>query len=425
MGEAQDIRLAVQPRSHFGALWAASGVSNLADGIGLTAAPLLAATLTRDPLLVSGLTIAQRLPWFLFTLVSGALVDRLDRRLVMQRANLWRFLLLGILAVAVVTGRASLLVLCLIFFLLGCIETLFDNAALAILPHIVEEQDLEDANGRLFATATVANELIGPPLGSTLFSLLPSAAFVSSALAYGLSSRLLQRIPGQFESSHGHDTRLRDEISQGVRWFWRHRLLRTLGLFAGTFNLVFGATMSVFVLYAQDVLHLDNAAYGFLLAFGAVGGILGGLLTRRLSDRFGPGTILLADALISGLAFIGIGLSAQAWVVGLMFVLMSLSDMFGNVIIVSLRQAIIPGHLLGRVASAYRLVVLGALPLGALAGGLLARITTLPTPFWTGGLLLIVVGIAMQPIVNNRTIRQARDRAKQDSEWAGREAIGA
>ncbi len=425
MGEAQDIRLAVQPRSHFGALWAASGVSNLADGIGLTAAPLLAATLTRDPLLVSGLTIAQRLPWFLFTLVSGALVDRLDRRLVMQRANLWRFLLLGILAVAVVTGRASLLVLYLIFFLLGCIETLFDNAALAILPHIVEEQDLEDANGRLFATATLANELIGPPLGSTLFSLLPSAAFVSSALAYGLSSRLLQRIPGQFESSHGHDTRLRDEISQGVRWFWRHRLLRTLGLFAGTFNLVFGATMSVFVLYAQDVLHLDNAAYGFLLAFGAVGGILGGLLTRRLSDRFGPGTILLADALISGLAFIGIGLSAQAWVVGLMFVLMSLSDMFGNVIIVSLRQAIIPGHLLGRVASAYRLVVLGALPLGALAGGLLARITTLPTPFWTGGLLLIVVGIAMQPIVNNRTIRQARDRAKQDCEWAGREAIGA
>jgi MFS family permease len=166
MGEAQDIRLAVQPRSYFGALWAASGVSNLADGIGLTAAPLLAATLTRDPLLVSGLTIAQRLPWFLFTLVSGALVDRLDRRLVMQRANLWRFLLLGILAVAVVTGRASLLVLYLIFFLLGCIETLFDNAALAILPHIVEEQDLEDANGRLFATATLANELIGPPLSA-------------------------------------------------------------------------------------------------------------------------------------------------------------------------------------------------------------------------------------------------------------------
>ena len=376
----------------------------------------------RDPLLVSGLTVAQRIPWFLFTLVSGALVDRLDRRLVMQRANIWRFVLLGLLALAVVTGRASLLILYLVFFLLGCIETLFDNAALAILPQIVEDQDLEDANGRLFATSTVANELIGPPLGSTLFSLLPATAFVSSAVAYGLSSRLIQRLPGRYTSSNGQRNRLRDEIVAGVRWFWGHRLLRTLGLFAAAFNLVSGATMSVFVLYSQDVLGLNEAAYGVLLAFGAVGGILGSLMTRRLSDRFGPGPLLLADALFGGLAFIGIGLTAWAWVVGLMFVLLSLSSMFGNVIIASLRQAIIPGHLLGRVASAYRLVVLGALPLGALAGGLLARATTLATPFWTGGLLLIMVGIAMQPIVNNRTIDEARRSARQTTSPATRTA---
>ena len=416
MDEAQDLRLAVRPRRHFAALWTASGFSNLADGIGLTAAPLLAAMLTRDPLLVSGLTVAQRLPWFLFTLVSGALVDRLDRRQVMERANGLRFLLLGALALAVLSGRADLGVLYLVFFLLGCIETLFDNAALAILPFMVEQEGLEDANGRLFATATVANELVGPPLGSTLFSLLPATSFLSSALAYGLSSRLIQRIPGRFVSSDGPRAGLKEEIVEGVRWFWNHRLLRTLGLFAGTFNLVFGATMSVFVLYSQDVLGLDEAAYGFLLAAGALGGILGGLMTRRLSDRFGPGTILLADALISGLAFIGIGLTTRAWVVGLMFVLMSLSDMFGNVILVSLRQAIIPGHLLGRVASAYRLVVMGALPLGALGGGLLARATHLATPFWAGGLLLILVGLAMQPIVNNRTIKEARARAELESE---------
>jgi preprotein translocase subunit SecY len=101
---------------------------------------------------------------------------------------------------------------------------------------------------------------------------------------------------------------------------------------------------------------------------------------------------------------------------------MSSSDMLGNVIIASLRQAIIPGHLLGRVASAYRLVVLGALPLGALAGGLLARATTLATPFWTGGLLLIMVGIAMQPIVNNRTIDEARRSASQTASPASRTA---
>jgi MFS family permease len=366
--------------------------------------------------------IAQRLPWFLFVLVSGALVDRLDRRLVMQRANSARFLLLGVLALAVVTGWANLLVLYLVFFCLGTIETLFDNAALAILPLIVEEDELEDSNGRLFAASTVANELVGPPVGSSLYSLLPSATFFLSALAYGVSSLIMGRIPGRYASSGIRGAALKDEIIEGVRWFWGNRLLRTLGFFAGTFNLVFGATMSVFVLYAQDVLGLDNAAYGVLLATGALGGILGSLLTRRLSDRFGPGTILLVDAVLSGLAFAGIGLTTRAWVVGAMFVLMSSSDMLGNVIIASLRQAIIPGHLLGRVASAYRLVVLGALPLGALAGGLLARATTLATPFWTGGLLLIMVGIAMQPIVNNRTIDEARRSASQTASPASRTA---
>jgi hypothetical protein len=157
-------------------------------------------------------------------------------------------------------------------------------------------------------------------------------------------------------------------------------VLRTLGLLAGTFNLVAGATMSVFVLCAQEVLTLSDTGCELLLAFGALGGVLGGLLTKRLSTRFGPGTVLLADALLSGLAFIGIGLTSQPWVVGLMFVLMSLSNMFGDVISVSQRQAIIPAHLMGRVASTCRLVVLGALPAGAFAGGLLARVTSLAIP---------------------------------------------
>jgi MFS family permease len=401
-------------------LWAASGVSNLADGIGLTAAPLLAATLTRDPLQVSGLTIAQRLPWFLFTLVSGALVDRLDRRQVMQQANILRFVLLGTLALAVLTGQANLLSLYLIFFLLGTIETLFDNAALAVLPQIVEEKQLEDANGRIFAAGTLANEMIGPPLGSYLFSAIRSLSFLSAAASYGLSALLIQRIPGSFVALQTRQQGFYREIMEGVRWFWKHHLLRSLGFFAGTFNLVSAATMSIFVLFAQDVLGLSEAAYGVIFSAGAVGGILGSLAARRLSDRFGAGKILLLDASLSGLAFIGIGLTSRPVVVSLMFILISMSSMFGNVIIISLRQAIIPDSLLGRVSSAYRLLVLGALPLGAFFGGLLARSVDLSTPFWVGGLLLITAGISMQPAVNNRTIKLAREKAKNDHSVPGR-----
>jgi MFS family permease len=392
---------------NFNKLWAASGISNLADGIGIAAAPLLAASLTRDPLLVAGLTVAQRLPWFVFSLVSGAIVDRSDRRAIMRSANLWRaFLLLG-LGVALITDRISIGLLYLLFFGVGIIETLFDNAALAILPAIVDKNRLEEANGRLFATATLANELVGPPIGSTMFALFPAIPFSMAAVSFGLSSALIHRIEGHFSSTNDHQKNLVGDILEGVRWFWQHRLLKVLGFFAATFNFVFGATMSVLVLYAQENLGMGEAEYGLLLSMGALGGFLGGLATKPLSDRIGAGWVLFLDALLNGIAFIGIGLTESPWVAGLMFILISMTTMFGNVIIVSLRQAIIPDALLGRVASAYRLLVMGALPFGAFAGGLLARRIDLAAPFIAGGLLLGIAGFAIRPVVNNQTIEEA------------------
>ena len=403
-----------QTKATFSKLWGASGISNLADGIGLTAAPLLAATLTRDPILVSGLVFAQQLPWFLFTLISGALVDRLDRRQVMKTTNFGRFLLLGGLGLLVLKEWINLPLLYLIFFLLGIIETLFDNAALAILPVIVSEDRLEEANGRLFATATLSNEMVGPPLGSFLFSALRSTPFFLAALAYGFSSTILGWIPGQFVPDvSAHQRGLVQEIREGVLWFWNHRLLRTLGFFAGLFNFVSAATMGVFVLFAQDVLGLNEAAYGLLISMGAIGGIVGSLMTKKLSTRFGPGSVLFTDAFLSGIAFVGMALTTNPLVVGIMFILISMTSMFGNVIIISLRQAIIPDHLLGRVASAYRLVVLGALPLGALFGGMIARTFSLATPMLVGGGLLIIAAFAIQPVVNNRTIQLAKENANQ------------
>jgi MFS family permease len=397
----------------FAKLWTASGASNLADGVGLTAAPLLAATLTRDPLLISGLVVAQRLPWFLFVLISGALVDRLDRRQVMRYANFSRFLLLGMLSLFVWIDRASLPLMYLIFFLLGTIETLFDNAAIAILPVIVPEDKLEEANGRLFATASLANELIGPSLGSFLFAAIRSTPFFAASLAYGFSSIMLGSLPGKYLPVAYDQNGLLQQIKEGVRWFWHHRLLRTLGFFAATFNFVFAAVMGVFVLFAQDVLGLSEAAYGLVISMGAVGGIVGSLLTKKLSDRFGSGTILFADAIISGLSFVGIALTTNPLIVGFMFILMSMATMFGNVVIISLRQAIIPDHLLGRVASAYRLFALGALPLGALFGGLIAKAFSLAAPMMVGGVLLIIFAFAMHPLVNNHTIKQAKGQSTQ------------
>lgn len=414
LDKKRGIQKSTVSRRSFFPLWAASGMSNLADGVGLTAAPLLAAKLSRDPMLLSGLTIAQRLPWFLFTLISGALVDRLDRRRVMYWANLWRFVLLALLGVGVLLDWADMIMLYGVLFLIGTIETFFDNAAQAILPAIVLEDELEEANGRLFATGSIANELVGPPLGSTLFSFFNSISFFAASFFYGLSSILIYRLSGPFTSwNQGLPQGLYLEIRKGVRWLWGHRLLRTIGFFAACFNFVSAATAGIFVLFAQDVLGMSEAAYGVLLASGAVGGIGGSLLAEGLSGRIGPGQILFLDAFLSGLGFIGIGLTRSPLVVGVMYALISMMAMFGNVVVISLRQAIIPEHLLGRVSSAYRLVVLGALPLGALFGGLSARPLRLTTPILIGGALLVMVAFAMQPVVNNRTIEAARAEAKQ------------
>jgi MFS family permease len=149
----------------FRKLWAANAISNLGDGVAAVAGPLLAASLTRDPLLVAGLVFAQRLPWLLFSLLSGALVDRLDRRRLMAGVDLACCLLLGLLGIAVLVDAATVALLYAAFFALGTAETLFDNAAVSILPAVVPAGGLPRANGRLLGARMVSEQLAGPPLG--------------------------------------------------------------------------------------------------------------------------------------------------------------------------------------------------------------------------------------------------------------------
>jgi MFS family permease len=396
----------------FRKLWAASGFSNLADGIGLTAAPLLAAALSRDPALVAGLVFAQRIPWFLFSLLSGALVDRLDRRLVIGSANLFRAFLLGLLGSAVVTGRANLLLLYMVFFFLGSAETLIDNAALAILPAIIPRDRLEQANGRLFATQTVANELVGPLLGGLLYSIFTAVPFLASSGSFVAAALLALHLRGQFHALRPEgsvQSTIWADIQEGMRWFWNHRLLRTLAIMSGTFNFFWAATTAIFVLVAQDVLGLNDIGFGLVLASGAFGGIVGGLVADHIVKRLGTGRVIFVTNLLPGVAYVAIALTTNPFVVGAMFTLVSFANMVGNVILISLRQSIIPDHLLGRVASGYRLFVLGALPIGALFGGGVARAFGLTAPYWVGGVTLAVMAFAWLHVVNDQTVAAAQE----------------
>jgi MFS family permease len=392
-------------------LWAASTISNLGDGVTLVAGPLLAASLTRDPALVAGLTFAQRLPWLLFSLPSGALVDRLDRRLLMGTVDAFRAGVIGVLGLAVLGGWASLPLMYAAFFLLGTAETLFANASLAILPSVVPKESLEKANGRLFAAELVTNQFAGGPIGGALFAVAAAIPFLLDAGTFAASAALILALRGRFRPARPEGSAeigLLGEITEGIGWLARHRLLLVLAIMLGAGNFTFSATFSILVLFAQDALGLGSVGYGLLLAAMGVGGFFGSLLAERIGGWLGTGRALFLIALIEGPTFAAIGLSGNPFVVGALLALDGLVAFAWNVLTFALRQVLIPDVLLGRVTSVYRLVGVGSGAIGALVGGLLARELSLAAPFWFCAVLMTVVALASLPFVNNRTVAEAR-----------------
>jgi MFS family permease len=368
----------------FARLWTANAVSNLGDGVTLVAGPLLAASLTRDPRLVAGLAVAQRLPWLLFSLVSGALVDRLDRRLLMVRVDAARSVAVGLLGAAVLADAATLPLLYAVFFALGTAETLFDNAAVSILPSVVPREQLARANGRLLGVQMVANELVAPPLGGLLFATAAAVPFLLDAGSFAAAAALVAAMSGRFRVERPEGTApttLRSEIAEGVRWLARHRLLRILAVAIALMNLTLSATLSISVLYAQDRLGLGSVGYGLLLSSVAVGGISASLLAERVIGWLGPATILRLGLVIESSTHLVLALARSPLLVGMVLAL------FG----------------------------FGSLSLGAVAGGVLAARYGLTAPFWSSFAVMTLLTLACWPILSTRAVAQARAQAATEA----------
>lgn len=396
-------------------MWVASSISNFGDGIRVTALPLLAASITRDPGLVAGVSIASGLPWLLFSLVSGAIADRVDRRLLMGRVQLLRFVIAGALGFIAVVDWNTLPLVYALAFLLGTAETLFDNAAQAIMPALVPPSRLEQANGRLFASEIAANEFAGPPVGGYLFTLGAGLPFFVDAATFGISGAFVLALSGRFGPADRHagsPTKLRHDIAEGLTWLWRHRLLRTLAGMVGVMNLFSSARWAIFVLFAIEILDLGPTGYGIVITGFAIGSVPGSLLGGRISRRLGVGPALFITVVLSAVSYFGAVVSSDPIVVGATFVVGGFGTMLWNVVTVSLRQSIIPNRLLSRVNSVYRLVAWGTMPLGAALGGLLAELFGLRAPFLVAAVVIMGMALAALPIVNSRTIAEARSGAE-------------
>jgi MFS family permease len=375
----------------FWRFWTATTLSALGDGFTYVALPLLAARLTHDPARIALVAGSEYTAWLVFGLVSGALADRWERRRIMAVTDLVRIGLFGGFAAVVAADRATVTILVVLAFCAGALGILNQNAASAFLPSMVARDQLEPANAWLQAGLVVPSMFVGPALGGLLFVAAPSLPFSVDAVSYLVSAALVLSIrSGRLSGTESPTAGLLAQMREGLGWLWSSQVLRVLCLLLAVVNGTFAAVSGVLVLYAQEVLGLSERGYGLLLSVIALGTVAGSALATRAGRSIGPAKIVPLLMLTQGVAMLAVAATGSLAVAVAGFFVGGLGSGLWNIATISLRQRIVPDRLLGRVTSAYRMVGLGAMPLGAVTGGALARGFGLATPLVVSGALSLL-----------------------------------
>jgi MFS family permease len=380
-----------------GRLLASTGVSMVGQGAVTAAVPLLAASLTRDPFLVSVVAAATYAAWMVIGLPAGALVDRWPRRQVMVAADLIRAGLLALLSVAVVLDRLPIAGLIVVVFLIACTSCFFDPAAQAAIPVLAgrDPATLAKANGRLWTLDILGRSLVGPPIGAVLFATAAVLPLALNGATFLVSAVLLIGLAGLGRPEHTSTGQpVRHAVTEGVRYLVQHPGLRLLTLGMATYNLGYNVAFATFVLFAQDRLNLASEGFGVLLAMLAVGGIGGGWLGPRLHVRLSFAATYSICLGVQGACWLAAVASGSVWVTGVALVVVGLASTVVSVVGGTARQTLTPDHLLGRITAGTRVVGIGAAAVGALIGGAAGSVGTLGTPLLAAGVLLIVGGVA-------------------------------
>jgi predicted MFS family arabinose efflux permease len=369
-------------------LLASSVITNIGDGIALAAGPLLVASQTRDPFLVSMALLSQQLPNLLFGIPAGAIADRFDRRRIIIVVNLARAAVLAVLARTIVIGAVDIGIVLFALFVLGSAEIFADVASHSLPPRIVGRADLGIANARLFSSFLLSNQLLGPPIGAFLFSVGMALPFGANAACFALGALLVTRVAtdagNAAKERAGEARHLVAEMVEGVRWLVDHPPMRTLAVTIVAFNVTFGAAWAVLVLYASERLGMDAVGFGLLTTAMAVGGIVGTASYGRLERRFSLADIMRVGLLIETFTHLVLALTTSPAVALLTMTVFGAHAFVWGTTSTVVRQRAVPDALLGRVTGVYHVGVIGGIVVGTPIGGLLARSFGITAPFWFG-----------------------------------------
>jgi MFS family permease len=394
----------------FSRLWTAAAFSNLADGLGRTAVPLIATTLTRDPLLISLLGAAAFVPWLVFGVPAGVIVDRFDRRRVMALANMVRGTAAVGLAVLTVTGGLDVTWLLVGTLVFGLGETLFDNATNAVIPSVVERDQLDRANGRIQAAQITIDSFLAQPVAGVLFAVSLGLPLWLGAAGYIVPIALALLLPVAAARSRSASVAGADQgdvvagavveplpaapaapvpARDALRYLLRHRFLRALVVFTSVVGCSFAFAQAPTLLYFLDVHGIPEIAIGFVTAGVGMGALAGSLVAAGVVRRWGRGNVMWSANLAAAVCMVGVGFAPNLVVAIVAYAGMAFAVSLWNVPWGALRQQIIPPALFGRTLGIIRTLTWGLFPVATVLGGLVASLD-LRLPFIAAGIVCLV-----------------------------------
>ena len=385
-------------------------MSALGSGLTLIAAPLYVAAHTRSPLIVSATTGVAWLPWLLFALPGGVLVDRVDRRRLMIAIDWVRAAAMGILATALLAGRAGIALLDGVLFVINAGEVVFRSASQAMTPAVVPRASLERANGWLVGGTTLMQGMIAGPLGGFLFVLAACVPFFVNTGTYAASAVLVSLVAGTYRARSAADAgprQVRAELAEGFRWLARQRLLRTMAVLIGLLNLTLTAATAVLVLLARERLHLGAVGYGALFTCEAAGALLGSVCGDRLIRRVTATWTIRIGLLVEAGLHLTLATTRSAYLAGFMMFAFGMHGALWSIVGSSLRQRLTPPEMLGRVGSTSLFIAAGGNCVGAMFGGLIAARFGITAPFWAGFVVAVIVSASTWRVFNRAAVAQA------------------
>src|SRR5437899_48048 len=385
-------------------LWSGQIVSNTGTQVSQLAFPLLILAVTHSPAQAGFAGALRALPYLLFSLPAGALIDRWDRKRTMILCDVGRALSLGSIPVALAFGHLTVLQLYIVSTIEGTLFVFFNIAEVACLPRVVPKEQLPAANAQNQATDSITS-LVGPSLGGTLYTASQSLPFLADAISYIVSVLSLFFIKTKFQKERAATQRsLWAEIREGLSWLWHHPLIRFIAILTGGYNLIFSGFTLIVIVLAQHQ-HASSFTIGLVFAIGSVGGIVGALVATSIQRRFSFAQVIIGSTWLTTIIVPFFAIAPNIIVLGLLTAVLFFSGPIYNVVQMSYRMALIPDELQGRVNSVFRLIAFGGQPLGLALTGIFIQYSGIVMTILACSVGMAVFAVAATMNIHIRTAR--------------------